>query len=75
MGTVVREDDLLVVNVSVHYPSWLDDLSEDEFDNVMKSAEEKAAMALAREIHQAEQYWRARKMANMLGQMNIYDYV
>lgn len=75
MDSVAREDDLLVVNISVHYPDWLDELSEEEFENVMASATTKAISALAGKIYEAEQYWRARKMQSAIDQMDIYDYV
>lgn len=75
MDSVVREDDLLVVIVNTHYPEWLDELDEEEFENVMASAKSKAISALAGEIYKAEQYWRARKMQSAIDQMDIYDYV
>ena len=66
---------MLVVNISVHYSSWLDELSEPEFETMMKAAESKCATALANEIFKAEEFWRARKMASMAGQTDIFDYV
>ena len=74
MGMVVREDDLLVVNISVHSPEWLNDLSNDEFENVMAAAEDKAVKALVSKVYEAEQFWRARKMIHDLGQMSLEDY-
>lgn len=70
----VRENDLLVVSLKVHYPEWLNELSEKEFDDVMVSAEKKAIGALASKIYEAEQYWRARRMIRAMGQMSLEDY-
>ena len=72
---VSRENGSLIMDVGFCYPKWLDELSENELSNVLKSAEDKAVMAFAGEIYKAEQRWCDRKSADMLGQMDIYDYV
>ena len=70
---VSHEDDMLVVSIKVHYPEWLNELSNEEFANVMAKAEDMAIVALAGKIHEAEQYWRTRRALAAMGQMTIED--
>lgn len=71
---VARDGDLLVVNIPVHYPEWLNDLSEDEFRDTIAVAEGEAVKAFADQIYKAEQYWIARRAAHDAGQMSLDDF-
>ena len=72
---VVRDDDLLVVSIELNYPKWMNDLTDEEFDNVLKVAEDKLIIAFDKEIKRAERFWRDRHRQELEGQTNIYDYV
>ncbi len=75
MATVARDDDLLRVVISTNYPKWLNDLTDEEFDNVMTKAKDNLIVAFDGEIKRAERFWRKRRKAELEGQTNIYDYV
>ena len=70
-----REDDMMEIHIKVFFPEWLDDLSVEEFNNVLIAARRKASMAFNCEIAKAEKFWRDRKAQSEMNQMNIYDYV
>lgn len=75
MAMVARDDDLLRVEIEFNYPKWMNDLTDDEFDNVMAKAKDKLIVAFDGEIKRAERFWRKRRKLELEGQTNIYDYV
>lgn len=70
-----RGDDLLTVEISIHYPEWLNNLTDEEFENVMASAKDKMIFAFDKDIKRAEKFWRERRKAELEGQTDIYDYI
>lgn len=75
MAMVARDDDLLRVEIEFNYPKWMNNLTDEEFDNVMVKAKDKLIVAFDGEIKKAERFWRERRKAELEGQTNIYDYV
>ena len=69
----VRSNDFLICKLTFVYPDWFDELSDEEFENVLASARDNACQAFVKKLYEAEGFWRARKMNSMLGQMSIYD--
>ena len=76
MVTVVQEDNnLLKVGFEFNYPEWMNELTDEEFENIMDKAADKLINAFAKTIRDAQEYWRDRRKQELEGQTNIYDYV
>lgn len=74
-GLEAREDDLMIVHISVNYPDWMDELDAKGFHNVLTSARHKATDTFLKELDKAEAFWKERKKQATEGQTDIYDYV
>ena len=75
MATAARDDDLLNVQFRVFTPEWINEIvDEDEFDNLMEVAKDRAIEAFCKELNKAERFWRERRKKTLEGQMDIYDY-
>ena len=66
---------MMTIHIKVYWPEWLEELSAEEFYNVLKVARSKAVNAFEKELDKSEEYWKLRKAAVSEGQTDIYDYV
>ena len=71
----MSDDDLINIHVKVNYPSWLNNISEDEFDGIMQSLRLAAFDAVKVELDKAEKFFRDRRAKELENQLNIYDFI
>lgn len=70
-----QDADFIIVKIKVYWPEWIKELSAEELENVLDSDRKRMIEAFNVELKKAEDYCRARKKAELDGQMDIYDYV
>ena len=72
---VAYADDLLAITIEVAYPKWMDEISVEEFNNVLISARKKVTSVFEKELDKFWREYREYRKQELEGQTSIYDYV